>query len=351
MWSLVTENGKSTDVRTEKLPNTIDPQYMVGYNWARQPALRLQQKFGHPYFGNSVTVAMSLEQAETQLATTANAPANYIFGGPGTGGGLFNTAATYANNVAPDVIAKIAFDGTHSHVEVGGLARFFRDEYAPIIFNPTNGATVGYQQTFVKDTKTAGGVFGTARVSPSKYLDVAFQGMAGGGVGRYGSSQLGDVTVHPDGTLAPIKNYHGLFSLETHPAKKLDLYAYYGGEYAQRTVYFNRTGALVGYGVPNANDSGCFTVSIPVTGVGSTNGASGSPSTTGPCTSPTRYIQEGTIGYTYRLANSPKFGRLQYQMTYSYLTKAGWVGLNGTTPVTPRATNNLIYAGMRYYIP
>src|SRR6202012_3893462 len=26
MWSLVTENGKSTDARPEKLPNTIDPQ-------------------------------------------------------------------------------------------------------------------------------------------------------------------------------------------------------------------------------------------------------------------------------------------------------------------------------------
>ena len=31
MWSLVTEDGKGTDNRTEKLPNTIDAQYMVGF--------------------------------------------------------------------------------------------------------------------------------------------------------------------------------------------------------------------------------------------------------------------------------------------------------------------------------
>src|ERR1700761_4407264 len=46
MWSLVTEDGKSTDVRTEKLPNTIDSQYMVGFSWERQPGVRVQQRFG-----------------------------------------------------------------------------------------------------------------------------------------------------------------------------------------------------------------------------------------------------------------------------------------------------------------
>ena len=29
-WSLVTEDGRSTDVRTEKLPNTIDPSVHGG---------------------------------------------------------------------------------------------------------------------------------------------------------------------------------------------------------------------------------------------------------------------------------------------------------------------------------
>ena len=36
MWSLVTETKKGVDNRTEALPMTIDPQYTVGFSWARQ---------------------------------------------------------------------------------------------------------------------------------------------------------------------------------------------------------------------------------------------------------------------------------------------------------------------------
>jgi hypothetical protein len=44
MWSLVTEDRKGTDARTEIQPQTIDPQYLVGYSWTRQPGIRLQQR-------------------------------------------------------------------------------------------------------------------------------------------------------------------------------------------------------------------------------------------------------------------------------------------------------------------
>ena len=369
MWTLVTEDGKGADARTEKLPNTIDPQYVVGYSWARQPGIRLQKRFGD-YKTGAVTVAVSAEQAQIQLGTSANAPANFIFGGTGQGGGLYNGGgsptggilAAYTNNVAPDVIAKVAFDNKYSHVEVGGLARFFRDEYTPEILSPTTGFIVGYTNTLVKNTKTGGGVFGTARVSPSKYFDVAAQGMAGDGTARYGSSQLGDVTVHPDGTLEPIRNYHGLFSLETHPSKKLDIYGYYGGEYNQRTTYVGATttanNALFGYGVRNANDTGCFTLAAPTLAapIGTAAGTAGSPATAN-CASPTRIIQEGVLGFTYRVVNSPKYGRLQYQATYSYLQKNTWSGVTAGTTAAPtearggRAENNMIHVGMRYYIP
>jgi hypothetical protein len=186
--------------------------------------------------------------------------------------------------------------------------------------------------------------------------------MAGDGTARYGSAQLGDVTVHPDGTLEPIRNYHGLFSLETHPTKKLDIYAYYGAEYNQRTIYIGQTTtsatAQVGYGVRNANDTGCFALPNPTLAapVGTAGGTAGVPSTTN-CASPTRDIQEGVIGFTYRVVNSPKYGRLQYQATYSYLQKDTWSGiLTGTTaaPLTfgsGKAENNMVHVGMRYYIP
>ncbi len=354
-WSLVTENGKSTDVRTEKLPNTVDPQYMVGFNWSRQPTFRLQQKFGSPNTMGGFTVAMSLEQAQTQLATAANAPANFIFGGLGQGGGLYNAFnGTYANNIAPDVMVKAAFDGPKAHLELGGLARFFRDEYAPLVFNAA-GVGTPTPNVIAKDTKVGGGVFGSARVSASKFLDVAAQGMAGDGTARYGSSQLGDVTVHPDGTLEPIRNYHGLFSLETHPAPKLDVYAYFGAEYNQRTVYVTPAGLLAGYGVANANDTGCYALTL---GTVVNNGASGSPAAVANCSSPTKIIEEGMTGFTYRAVNNPKYGRLQYQATYSYLTKTTWNGVLAGTYNTPsavygagRATNGMVHVSMRYYLP
>ena len=357
MWSLVTENGKSTDARTEKLPNTIDPQYVVGYNWARQPGIRLQQKFGHPVFGAGFTMAIALENAQTQLATAANAPTNFIFGGNGTGGGLYNNTAQYANSVAPDVLTKFALDGKQYHFEFGGLARFYRSELYPLV--PGTANTVASLTTIQKNTKVGGGVFGSLRVSPVKFFDVAVQGMAGDGTARYGSAQLGDVTVHPDGTLEPIRNYHGLFSLETHPTKKLDVYAYYGAEYNQRTVYTGPTGLQLGYGVRNANDSGCYALTLGGTlGTPGLSPTGGAPGVVANCASPTKLIQEGVFGFTYRIVNSPKYGRLQYQAVYSYLNKDTWSGILAPATATAaqinghgNATNNLIYGGMRYYIP
>jgi hypothetical protein len=367
MWSLVTEDGKSTDARTEKLPNTIDPQYTVGYSWTRQPGIRFQQRFGDVKTG-AFTVAASVEQAQiTGFTANGTNPAEYFFGGPGQNGGLYNAAGnigtgntagtggitTYANNVAPDFIVKGAVDLPKAHFELGGIARFLRDYYNPVTWSATLAAPTTpiftYAPNLVSNTKSAGGIFGSARVSPVKFVDFAVQAMAGTGVGRYGSSQLADATLRPDETLAPIKNYHGLLSIETHPAPKLDAYAYYGGEYAQRTVYTTPIGTLVGYGPRNLNDGGCYNISSPPAAGGGSGGAIGSPST---CASPTRYIQEGVIGFTYRVVNTPKYGRLQYQMTYQIIQRNLWSGVgSATSPSGPRAQDSMIHVGMRYYIP
>jgi hypothetical protein len=367
MWSLVTEDGRSTDARTEKLPNTIDPQYMVGFSWTRQPGIRLQQRFGNLNTG-ALTVAVSAEQAQiTSFTANGTNPAEYFFGGPGQNGGLYNAAGnigtgntvstggitTYANNVAPDFIVKAAYDLPKAHFELGGLARFLRDYYNPVTWSSTAAAPTTavftYATNMATNTKAAGGIFGSARVSPAKFVDVAVQAMAGTGVGRYGSSQLADATLRPDETLEPIKNYHGLLSIETHPAPKLDVYAYYGGEYAQRTVYTTPIGTLVGYGPRNLVDTGCYAASSAPAAGGGSAGAIASPST---CASPTRYIQEGMIGLTYRVVNSPRYGRLQYQLTYQLIQRNLWSGVgSATSPSGPRAQDSMIHVGMRYYIP
>ena len=356
MWSLLTENGKSTDVRTEKLPNTIDPQYMVGYTWARQPGIRLQQKFGNPILGSALTVAIAAEQAQIIYAGTTNAPTNFEFGAPGQSGGLYNAFnGNYTSNLAPDMIAKIALDSKHAHFEVAGVGRFLRDRYYPAVTVAATGYAGVVGAAPVNDTKFAGGVEAGLRVSPSKFVDLAVTGMTGDGIGRYGSAQLADVTVHPNGKLEPIRNSHGMLSIETHPAPKLDVFANYGGEYAQRTVYATgvATSPFTGYGTINTNDSGCNTEVAPTA-----SGFTGSVTPAGACAGPTRYIQEGMIGFIYRAINTPKYGRLQYSATYSYLTRSLWTGLTsgsyGSPTATfgsPKASNGMIHVGMRYYIP
>ena len=356
-WSLLTETGKSTDVRTEKLPNTIDPQYMVGYTWARQPGIRLQQKFNGPNATTNFTAAIAAEQAQIIYSGTTNAPTNFEFGAPGQGGGLYNAfSGNYTSNIAPDVIAKVAADTKNMHVEVAGLGRIFRDRIYPASAVPATGVPATPGAKPFNDEKWGGGVEAGIRFN-SKYADVAATAMYGDGIGRYGSAQLTDVTVHPDGHLEPVRNGHGLFSLETHPSKKLDAYVYYGGEYAQRTVYATGVAAspFTGYGSINTSDTGCNT-EAPV----ATSGFTGSITPSGACGSPTRYIQEGMIGFTYKVINSPKYGRLQYQATYSYLSRQSWAGVtagaygSAATPPTfgsPKAIDNMIHVGMRYYIP
>ena len=368
MWSLVTEDAKGTDARTEIQPLTIDPQYLVGYSWTRQPGIRVQQRFGD-YNTGAFTIAAAAEQAQiTNFTASGNIPVDFYFGGIGQNGGLYNAAGnigagntagtgaitTYANNVAPDVIVKAAFDEPWLHVEVGGIGRFLRNEFFPVatITLPTGATTPTYTYgtTLESHTSDAGGVFGSIRVKPVSFFEVAAQAMAGQGVGRYGSSQLADATLRPDETLEPIRNYHGLFSLVTHPAKKLDVFAYYGGEYAQRTVYTTGVGQLIGYGPTNLSDTGCYNSPAPS---GNGSGTAGSISAAS-CSSPTRYIQEGMGGLVYRAINSPSYGRLQYELTYSYIQRNLWSGnVTGstTTPNGPRATEPMVHVSMRYYLP
>ncbi len=363
MWSLVTEDRKGTDARTEIQPETIDPQYLVGYSWTRQPELRVQQRWGN-YDTGAFSVAAAAAQAQiTNFTAAGDIPTQFFFGGAGNSGGLYNAAqsigagntpgssaiTTYANNLAPDFIVKAAYDQPWIHVEFGGIARFMRNEFFPA----TPGATVNtytYGTTLESNTATAGGAFGAIRVYPTRNWEIGIQGMGGTGVGRYGSSQLADATIKPNEELEPIRNYHGMFSLVGHPTRKLEVFTYYGGEYDQRTVYpvtFGTTTELIGYGPQTLSDTGCYNLpsSIPTVGAG------GSPAAPN-CASPTRYIQEAMGGFIYRVFDSASKGRLQYWVTYSYIQRNLWSGIgSSTTPTGPRATEPMIHVSMRYYIP
>jgi hypothetical protein len=348
MWSLVTETKVSTNNRTENTPANIDSQYNVGFSWARQAAIRLQKQTG------ALTLATSLEQAETIYSAT-NANANFFIGNAGTGGGLFNTLANYSNNIAPDWVVKATYDPKGmGHYEVGGIGRWFRSRYYPgaayatSTVPPAGTPAVGG----VNDTKMGGGFFANARFPIQHFVDIGVHTMGGTGVGRYGTSGLPDVTVHPDGTLAPIKSWQGLYSMEFHPAPKLDVWGYAGAEYAQRTVYLSSLGSsagkLIGYAPPTSSNVGCGVETLPTSaGNGFAGGAPYNPGTPPNCLGATRVVIEGTAGITYRAYSNPKYGRLQYQLQYSYLTRTAWSGIGGY----PKATNNMVFTSMRYYIP
>jgi hypothetical protein len=352
MWSLVTETKVSTDNRTEVLPATVDSQYHVGFSWERQPSVRFQQKIGN------FTGAVALEQAEIIYSAT-NANPNFFIGNLGAGGGLYNLSANYSNNVAPDLIVKATYDlPHHGHYEIGGLARWFRDRYYP---NET--LTVPSAAGGANNTKAGGGVFANARFPITQYVDFGVHFLGGTGVGRYGTSTLPDVTVHPDGTLAPIKAYQGLLSVELHPQKKLDLDFYYGDEYAQRTVYLSTLGSsagkLIGYAPKSSLNSGCGIETLPTSaGNGLAGAAPYNPGTPANCLGATRMVTETTGEFVYRFYNNPKYGRLQYTVQYSYLARNAWSGLySGTfgSPTAvyaqPKATNSMVFPGLRYYIP
>jgi hypothetical protein len=357
MWSLVAEDAKGTDNRTERNPLTIDPNYMVGYTWARQAGFRIQQHFVNTPF----TVAASVEGAQTTGYSSVASPTNFFFAGTGNTGGTFNSygngsAQTYTNNVAPDVFFKVAADfGKTVHAELGGMASFFRDTILPSVagIGPNAPAIPGAKQ--YNDTVTGGGAFGALRIN-SHYADFGVSGMVGDGVGRYGASQLADVTIHPNGTLEPIRNAHALISLETHPTPKFDVFGYYGGEYAQRTVYATGLAAtpFTGYGAINSVDTGCNNLPAAL----ATTGGSGGTASAANCSGVTRYISEAVVGFQYKPVIEKLYGQVLFRASYEYLTRVAWTGLTsgtyGSATATfsgPNTIDNMAHVSLRYILP
>ena len=73
MWSLITQNRVGILNGTENIPLTIDAQYVVGFNWARQPAIRYVQDVGKiAWFG------VSVESSETAFASNGNGVAGPV---------------------------------------------------------------------------------------------------------------------------------------------------------------------------------------------------------------------------------------------------------------------------------
>ena len=328
MWSLVTETRVGLDNRTEATPLQIDAQYVAGFSWARQYGLRVTKNFN-----NKVWAGFSVEDSQTLLTASGN-PTNFLIGGPGNPGGLYNSLANYSSNVSPDFVAKMAFQPGFGHYEIFAVGSVFRTR----IYPEATAATPSAAGAFNNNT-AAGGFGANARwLVAQKRVEIALHYLGGNGVGRYGSSTLPDVTVYGNGYEHLIRSYQGLASLEYH-IPKWDFYGYGGGEYAGRQSNLYK-GKGVGYGSPLFNNRGCGTETLPTAGNGY------SPGPLANCSGNTRVVLEGTFGFWYKPYNGPK-GRLQIGGQYSYLTRDAWSGIGGQ----PEAIENMIFSSFRYYLP
>jgi hypothetical protein len=363
MWSLLTETKHGADNRTEATPLTIDPQYTVGFSWARQYGLRVVKNFN-----NAVWAAVSIENPQATI-TSHNNGANFLVGEAGASGGLYNPAistcstsatgvttcspiANYSFNPSPDVIAKLVFEPGFGHYEIFGVYSRFRDRVFPcgevLSTESCAGQAVGVTSALgaYNSSKNGGGFGANARWTIAKQFDFGLHAFGGSGVGRYGTGGLPDASVHANGTLDLVKSYQGLATAEWH-AKKVDLYLNAGAEYAGRASDFDPLNSklYVGYGSPNFSNKGCFTETLPQNGGGFLPGSLAS------CTADTRALIEGTAGLWFRVYDGSKEkvnrGRIQWGVQYSYVDRNVWSGIGGD----PHGLDGMVFTSFRYYLP
>ena len=67
----------------------------------------------------------------THCLTASGNPSNFLIGGPGNLGGLYNNQANYSSNVSPDFVAKLAFEPGFGHYEIFGVGSDFRSRIYP----------------------------------------------------------------------------------------------------------------------------------------------------------------------------------------------------------------------------
>lgn len=420
MWTMATENKKGIFNRQEDLPMMVDPQYVVGFTWARQYGFRVVKDFGGKLalgvsiegpqttiggrgFSSVTTINNGVAPSEIQTTgATSSVTGNFFLNAPGQSAGLLNAfdSTGYTVNKAPDFIFKAAYDPGFGHYELFGIVSLFRNRIYPCgvvgsnandtnatgLPNPTPTILTANCLSATPTVVSAVGAFNDSRTGGGlgisglwsvfhKKLDFGLKGVAGDGIGRYGSAQLADATARPDGSLALIRTWHGLARIEAHVTPKVDLYFYYGDEYAYRAGYqgYNavtilKTAAIPatpttvaipatttttfalngigGYGNIAANNSGCSTQTAPTNDF--------NPAAGGTCAGDIRLIQEATAGFWYKFYQGSK-GRLQFGVQYSYLTKSAWSGSGGLAAgipaIAPKANDNMVFTSFRYYIP
>jgi hypothetical protein len=329
-WSLMTTDRKGIALRSEFIPTTIEGSYVVGYTYARQNAVRITKDFN-----NKTWAAFEIANSQTTVGSSFtpanlmgfNTSSNALSPNGSTLNYLEGSTNGLSTQLAPDFIGKLAFEPGFGHYEIKGIVRLFRDRIATT--DEAQGST----------NYTAGGGIGWAAILPvqAKKIDFIFEGTAGKGIGRYGSSNQSDVTLEPDGHIVPLPAINTLAGLEFHPNPKLDVYVYGGDQYVGKEAFSttNAEGKIVpaGYGSVLVNNTNCEVEVIP------TGGAA--------CGAQNKNLADVTSGFWYRLWQGP-FGRLQFGAQVEYFWRNTYSAVEGGAP----SGNDVVgLTSVRFYLP
>jgi hypothetical protein len=322
MWSLLTSNRQGITNLEELRPIGEDGNYVVGFTWTREKAVRVTKNFN-----NKIWAGFALEDPESTFSA-AFVPAN-VMGlntspNAATGVNLLPFLVNYSNGqsttLAPDLLAKVAFEPGWGHFEIKALGRFFRDRIA------STATTTGNTNT----SEGYGIGFNALMPFVNKKLELSLEGLLGQGIGRYGSSGLPDVTLNPTtGEMRPLRQARIMGGLVYHHGSRLDLYTYGGDEYTGRYAFVSPAGTAAGYGSPLVSYESCTNE----VALNDCNGAN-------------RNIYEVTAGYWYRLYRG-EYGRIEQGNQVVYMHRNLWSG----TGRAPQGSAIVAYTSLRFYLP
>jgi hypothetical protein len=267
--------------------------------------------------------------------------------------GLLDSVTQCSNNKFPDIVEKVALDPGWGHFEAVGLQRWFTDEVAstgaPFLLPKQISPGWG------EKTNMGWGVGGSA-VLPvwEKVLDLQGSFLTGQGLGRYGSSQLADVTIGPDGTLKPLQTMQVLLGFVAHPWAGLDVYGYAGQEQVKANFWGQTVGGKTtngGYGNPAYLNGGCEQENTTSTFAAGFN----TPASTFSCTANVKRTQELSIGFWQQLYKGD-LGQVRVGAQYEFVRLQAFAGspiasaTNGTAPNAGlNPYNNIVFFSLRYY--
>ncbi|MGA2126652.1 MAG: hypothetical protein ABSG76_10925, partial [Xanthobacteraceae bacterium] len=251
-------------------------------------------------------------------------------------GGLLDSATACSTDEFPDIVEKFALDPGWGHYEVLGLQRFFTDRVY----------TTALAGTGNNKTHTGWGAGGSVLLPVwPKFVDFQGSVLTGAGLGRYGSSQLADVTIGPDGSLTPLQTTQVLLGLVAHPVSGLDVYAYAGQEQVNASPW--TIGATQGgYGNASFVNNGCLNENQASGPAGFNDAIVGTT-----CTANVKRTQEITVGFWQDLYKG-NLGRLAVGMQYEYIKLDAFPGLTtgaGTPNQGLSPNNQVIMTSIRFY--